>query len=218
MRKLVVIVGIVFLSSLPAMAQGRMFDVMAHATWVDLTGEGSIDFSEIENDPLVSFEADQGWGAGVNLFVGGRFSLEVTASTVSPEVNLDPTNSPVPGFVVGDLQMIPITGVVQFHFAPNGAFDPYIGAGVAYILFDDIDDARNLDEVDIDAIDFDDDYGLVYNAGVTVAVSRAIGINLDAKYVPSDSQAQVRFTGGAGETFDIAVDPLILSAGIRVMF
>lgn len=200
-----------------AFAQGRVFDVFANATWVDLSGEGSIDFDQLD-DPLVSFESDQGYGAGINLFVGSRFSLEVAASTVSPEINLDPSNSPIPRVAAGDLQMIPITGVLQFHFAPNGSFDPYIGAGVAYILFDDVSKAQDLDEVEIDAIDFDDDYGTVFNIGATLGVTRAIGINVDAKYVPADAKARVRFTDGAGEDLDIAVDPLILSAGVRIMF
>lgn len=218
MKKLLVLAGMLSFLSVPAMAQGRIFDVMAHATWVDISGEGAIDFSELDDDPLVGFEADQGWGAGVNLFIGSRFSIEVTASTVSPELTIDPGNSPIPGFVAGDLQMIPITGVAQFHFAPNGSFDVYVGAGVAYILFDDIDDARDLDQVEIDEIDFDDDYGMVYNAGLTYGLTRAIGLNLDAKYVPADASAQVRFTSGAGQELNIEVNPLILSAGIRIMF
>lgn len=203
--------------SVPAFAQGRVVDVMAHASWVDVSGEGAIDFDQLD-DPLVSFDADQGWGLGANLFIGGRFSLEIAAATVNPEVSIDPVNSPIPGFAAGDMQMIPITGVAQFHFAPNGAFDPYVGFGVAYVLFDDVDDPRNLDDVEIRSIDFDDDYGTVINAGLTFAVTRAIGINLDAKYVPTDAKARVRFTDGAGDELEIDINPLILSAGIRVMF
>lgn len=206
------------LMSAPAFAQGRVFDVMAHASWVDISGEDAIDFDEIDEDPLVNFEADQGWGAGVNVFIGGRFSLEVAAATVTPELSIESGNSPIPGFVAGDLNMIPITGVVQWHFAPNGSFDVYVGGGVAYILFDDVSEAEDLDEVEIDSIDFDDDYGTVFNVGLTMGLTRAIGLNLDAKYVPAEASARVRFADGTGDDLALEVNPLILSAGIRIMF
>lgn len=202
----------------PAFGQGRVFDVMAHASWVDVSGEDAIDFEQIEEDPLVNFDADQGWGAGVNLFIGGRFSVEIAASTVTPELSIEPGNSPIPGLVAGDLNMIPVTGVVQWHFAPNGTFDVYVGGGVAYILFDDVSEAQDLDEVEIDSIDFDDDYGTVFNVGLTMGLTRSIGLNLDAKYVPAEASARVIFADGSGDDLALEVNPLILSAGLRVMF
>ena len=50
--------------------------------------------------------------------------------------------------------MTPLTGVLQWHFAPAGFIDPYIGAGAAYVLFDNVNGYGNLG---VDKINFKDD-------------------------------------------------------------
>ena len=112
--------------------------------------------------------------------------------------------------------MIPITGILQFHLAPNGFIDPYIGGGAAYVLFDDIEDI-GLD--DLDRIDFKDDVGFVVNAGVGIRLGNRFGIVLDGKYVPIEADATA-INLGATEEDDTRVDisPIIISAGLHFAF
>lgn len=75
---------------------------------------------------------------------------------IEPEATLT-FAAPAPDqFVLGDLQMIPITGIVQYHFNPEGRFDFHIGAGVAYVLFDELNDGDDLDDLEMETIDFED--------------------------------------------------------------
>lgn len=197
----------------PALAQNRLIDLSAFATWVDPSGENSFRFDPGGSDVQTDFDADQGWGVAVNVFWSNRISTEFAAAMVEPDLNI---RSAVP-FSEG-LQMMPLTAVLQFHLLPRSGFDPYVGVGAAYVIFDDIEGSEDLDEVNIDAIDFDDDVGLVLNAGVSWALSRGFGLYLDGKYVPIESAARAVFTQGPGQETDIEINPLMLSAGLSFRF
>jgi outer membrane protein len=217
MKKLVVAFAVLAMfAAVPAAAQDRSVDIIGNVSWVDISGdntfEGSIDDFDVE------FDSDMGYGLGINVFWGERVSTEFAASLISPEVTFNPTNGGVPGFLAGDLEMIPITATLQYHFAPNSRIDPYVGAGAAYVLFDDIDDSEDLDDIDVDSIEFDDDAGFVVNAGVDFSFSDSFALNLDAKYVPVEASANATFASGPGQAFDVEVNPLILSAGLRLKF
>lgn len=217
MKRLSFILGIIMLFiAAPLAAQERSVDLLGFVSWVDVSGDTELD--EDAEDFGLEFDSDMGYGAGVNIFWSNRISTEFTASVISPEVNVTPTNSTIPPFLAGELEMLPITGTLQFHLSPNGRFDPYVGAGVAYILFDDLDEEDDLDDVDVEAIEFEDDYGFLVNAGVDIGLSDMFAINLDAKYVPLESSATAVFATGPGEATEIELNPLMLQAGVRLRF
>lgn len=218
MKKIVLFIAIVVMfAAAPAAAQSRSVDVIGFASWVDLSGDTTLEEANGIDDLDIDFEGDMGYGVGINVFLGNRFSAEFAASAVNVEVNAAP-GGPVSPFLAGELEMIPLTGTLQFHFAPNSRIDPYIGAGVAYVLFDEVEGGEDLEDIDVDAIEFEDDYGFVANAGIDIGLTDMIALNADAKYVPVESSARARFATGPGEFADIEVNPLILSAGLRLRF
>lgn len=218
MKKLVFLFSLTLLAiAVPLQAQDRSVDVTGFVTWVDISGDNRIDNGF--DDPFdLEFDSDTGFGASVNVFWSNRISTEFAASTVSSDVTFNPATGGLPGFLAGDLEMIPITAVLQYHFAPNSRIDPYVGGGAAYVLFDELDGGDDVDDVDFEKIDFDDDAGFVVNAGVDFGLTDNFAINLDAKYVPVSSSATAVFATGPGQAFDIEVNPLIVSAGARFKF
>jgi len=203
--------------SVPAFAQTRSVDITGFVTQVDPNGDGAFDRASLD-DVGVDFDSEMGYGLALNVFVSNRLSVEFAASRVEPEVAFQSSNPLIPAFTGGSLEMLPITGVVQFHFNPNGRIDPYIGAGAAYVLFDNLNESEDIDNINIDAIEFEDDAGLVVNAGVSIDLAPRFAINLDAKYVPVSSSATAVFATGPGVSSDIEINPLILSAGLSFQF
>ena len=125
----------VFLIATPIFAADRLFDITGWASWVDPQSNGTFNSSN-PNQPFdISFNGKLGYGAGVNVFFGKTLSLALDAVEVQPEARFG-----FPGAVTnsGAIKMIPITGVLQWHFIPSGFIDPYIGAGAAYVLFDNL--------------------------------------------------------------------------------
>lgn len=194
---------------IPAAAQQRSFDITANVVWVDPTGDGT--FDDLSDPASIEFDGAQGLGAAVNFFVSDRVSIELAASKVSPDTTI---RRRALGGGTTEVDIVPITGVVQFHFAPNGFIDPYVGAGGAYMLFGDVDGVE-----DIETIDAKDDVGFAVNAGLGIRLGSRFAINVDGKYVPLESDATAHIVGSNNESQGtIDVSPIIISAGLQIRF
>lgn len=217
-RLVLVTLFAVSLLAFPAAAQERFIDINVFGTWVDSSGDSALQFGGDVNDVGdIDFDSDQGYGASVNVFWSNRISTEFALSVVDPDLNV---NSPARGRIVftEPLEMMPLTAILQFHLLGSSRFDPYVGVGGGYLLFQDIEDQNDLDDIDFERIDFEDDIGLVVNAGFRIGMTDNFGIYLDGKYMPLETTATPVFTGGPDEEIDIAINPLILAAGISFSF
>ncbi|MGZ5473669.1 MAG: OmpW/AlkL family protein [Thermoanaerobaculia bacterium] len=201
------------LVSLPAAAQNRFFDLTGSFVWADPTGGGELE--DLADPAEIDFDASTGYGGSVNFFISDRLSIDIGASVVSPETRIRRRAVGAPGGTT-EIDMVPITGIVQFHLMPNGIIDPYIGGGAAYVLFED---AENIGLDELDRIDLKDDVGFVVNAGVGIRLGSRFGIVLDGKYVPIEADATAINLGDTEEN-DTRVDisPIIISAGLQLRF
>lgn len=206
---------LVFLIATPIFAADRFFDITGWASWVDPQSNGTFQSSN-PNQPFdISFNGKLGYGAGVNVFFGKTLSLALDAVEVRPEARFGfpgaATNS-------GSLKMIPITGVLQWHFMPSGFIDPYIGGGAAYVLFDNLQDFRDAGKLGLNQINFKDDVGFVANAGLGFNFSPHWGVTADAKYVPVKSSATAVFVTGPNQSQKVKINPVMFSGGLTLHF
>lgn len=202
----------------PVSAQN--LEVIGWYGWMDLTGDAQLENTDIGDldDIDIDFDSETGFGAGVNLFIGNRLSLQASIYRFEPEAAAT-AGDVLANFALGQLEVIPVSLIAQFHLAPGSRIDPYAGIGVGYVLLDDIESVDDLELIDIDRVELEDDYGLVYNAGVNIGLgSMFLALNLDAKYIPVDSGATAVFLAGPGQETEIEVNPLILSAGLSLRF
>ena len=200
--------------SLPVFAANRFFDLDVNAVWVDPNSSGTFNRTG-SRDVDVNFKGDLGYGAAANVFFGNNLSLELAASKVQPKANISATGSPTAN---QQMSMIPITAVLQWHFAPNGFIDPYIGGGAAYVLFDDVSGANGINDIGVDRIRFKDDAGFAANAGLSLRIGSNMAINGDVKYVPLKTSATAVFVTGPNSESRVKINPVIVSAGIGFRF
>ena len=118
----------------------------------------------------------------------------------------------------GSIKMIPITAVIQWHFIPKGFIDPYLGAGAAYVIFDNLQDFSDVGNVGVRQINFKDDAGFVVNGGIGINFSPRFGITGDVKYVPLKASAEAVFATGPNQSQKIKINPVIASAGLTIHF
>ncbi|MGH9457649.1 MAG: OmpW/AlkL family protein [Thermoanaerobaculia bacterium] len=217
MKRLFFLVALISLAATPAFAQTRSVDLTGWVVWADPTGDN--DFSDVEDaeDFETEFESEQGFGIAVNAFFTNTISVEFAASVMEPDLTLRSTDPELDEGTIGSLEMIPVTATLQFHFNPDGRLDPYIGGGVAYVLFDQVE-SDELRDIDIESIDFDDDYGFVANAGLSFDITPTFAVNLDAKYVPVSSPARAVIGGTESDEMEFDINPLILAAGLSMQF
>jgi outer membrane protein W len=198
-----------------------MFGVTGYAADIDLTGWASwVDpMGDVESDPSIDFDSELGFGVGLNVYWSAKFSTEFAVHSVEPDVIVTRTND-FGGVVRNTLGInaISFTALLQYHFRPDQRWSPYLGAGAAYALFDQVDDPGDLDELDLREIDLGEDYGFAVNGGVNWRFAERWGLNLDAKYIPVESDANIISTEGGSTTAEVGYSPLILSAGLTVRF
>jgi outer membrane protein W len=203
--------ALIVASSTPLFAQSRSVDVTGWLSRVDPHGDNNFG-TQVRS---LDFDSANGYGAAVNVFWGNHLSTEFAAYVADSDVRVRPVGGG--NDINGDLEIIPITATLQYHLMPEGRFDPYIGGGVAYVLFDNVDNTSDLNDVFVGDIDFKDDYGFVANAGLSIDLTSKLALNVEGKYVPVDSAATAHLPSGT-EKVDISVNPLIFSAGLQFQF
>jgi outer membrane protein len=214
MKRISLVICIALLA-LPTLASARVFDLTGWASWVKPQSGDTFNSSNPNQPFNINFKGKLGYGAGLNFFFGHAVSLAIDASEVKPDATFG-----FPGSTLnqGNIKMIPITGVLQWHFVPTGFIDPYIGAGAAYVVFDNLQNFSDVGHVGVNQINFKNDVGLALNAGVGFNFSKSIGITGDVKYVPLKSSATAVFATGPNQSQKIKMNPVIASAGLTFHF
>lgn len=204
------LIAVAVLMVCPAAGAERTVDITGWVSLIEPNSEGTF-ASDPENILDVNVGGEMGYGAAVNIF-WGRASFELSVSRVKSTVSLEGTDINVPD---ADVEMIPITGILQWHFRPDSLLDPYLGVGGMYTTFGDVDTADATGAIRLSEIDADD-LGLVLNGGFGIALSEGLGLVLDVKYVPTGSAGRAVLVDGT-ET-DLEISPVIFSAGLSLRF
>ena len=150
----------------------------------------------------LTIEFDRGTGFGASISRGfGRFDGELAVFRTSSGGSIRSGGARV--FDLGDLELMPVTAMLRAHFGPV-----YIGGGAAYVMTNDLttEDGR---------VTIDDEVAGVVGAGVTYDFSQRWGVAVDVRYIPLSIRGR---PGPDEESIDADVDPLLVSAGLRIRF
>ncbi|RMF11187.1 MAG: OmpW family protein [Alphaproteobacteria bacterium] len=159
-------------------------------------GDASIDTSVMPELDFTYFFTDN---------IAAELILAVTPHDVTA---VDTTLGDVP---VGDTTLLPPTLTLQYHFMPRQQMSPYVGVGVNYTHFFDVDAAGGT----VTDLDLDDSFGLVLQAGIDFALGDRWVVNADVKKVWINTDASLN--GGAIEA-DVDIDPWIFGLGVGYRF
>lgn len=110
---------------------------------------------------------------------------------------------------LGNISILAPTFSLQYHFHLN-KFKPYIGVGINYNVFHG-EDAGNLD-----AIEYKNDLGYLFQGGIDYSLSDKWFLNLDFKKV--FLKTELTFDNDASTTNDLNVDPIMIGFGVGMKF
>ena len=222
----------------PALAHAEAGDIVVRLRATHVSPDESSNLGAQTN-------ATYGAGTGAALYGSDSAALEVGTNTI-PEIDFsyyvtkniaaelilalgtrhDVNVSGTGGVVAHDLgsvNLLPPTLTAQWHFLPDQTFDPYVGAGAAFVLGMDRSltarvGAANL-PIKIDRSSF----GGVLQAGVDVNLQDKWLINFDVKKVWFSTEVQLDTLGAVGtagfkKIDDLDVDPWVISIGIGKKF
>lgn len=107
---------------------------------------------------------------------------------------------------LGNVWVLPPTVTLQYHFAPEAAFRPYVGAGINYTRFYN----TSLNGLDIDK----NSWGGALQVGADYAVNKDYFINVDVKkiWIKTDVSLNGAHVG------ELKINPWVFGLGVGTKF
>jgi outer membrane protein W len=207
----------------PATAAGQ-WHLRGFGAWVD----PDVDFRQVEGSQTIRATGDGAFGLGLGLEyqLSPRWGFEVGALRASPDViiTLDETDPDITVETSDNPSFTPLTAGVNVHLTPNAKVDFYIGAFVAYVLYDNLD-FRLRAEVPVDdtvmvledsvRIEVDNDFGWGALIGLDVPLGEGNwGLTGTLEYLATDMDAKDE----EGDRTTIGYDPFIVTFGLVYSF
>jgi len=164
---------------------------------------------------VVSLQADNGNSpaVGVSLsdkvFPEGDISYFFTKNIAAELILTYPQKHDVKlnGTKIGTIKELPPTLTAQYHFLPDGQFDPYVGAGINYTAVFGVDLPAGL-SVDHSSI------GYALQAGFDYKIDKNWSVNVDVKYI--DIKVDVKAAGA--KLTELSVSPIVAGVGVGYRF
>lgn len=205
-------------AAVPAFAQ--TIELIGRYAWVRTDTDERLEEGMAPEGARLEIDNETGWGGAINIYWTRHFSTEIGASVVKPDTLITEDGDITAVLLNNSLTLLPITAVLQYHFSPDGPWSLYIGAGGAWTLIDDLEQGiEDIEQEDIERIEFEDHAGFVVNLGFNIKLTDNIAVNIDSKYVPVRSATKVVFaTGEESEGSEIDFNPLILGLGVSFRF
>ncbi|HLO96880.1 MAG TPA: OmpW family outer membrane protein [Burkholderiaceae bacterium] len=122
-------------------------------------------------------------------------------------------SSSAAGGEIGTLKHLPPTLSLQYHFAPNDAFRPYVGAGLNYTIFSNVEFAPAVDTALSPSVKHTS-VGLSFQVGFDYEISKNLYLNVDVKKVQIGTKVYSKGT----EVGKFKVDPLLVGVGLGFRF
>ena len=111
---------------------------------------------------------------------------------------------------LGNVMVLPPTLTLQYHFVNESNFKPYIGAGVNYTHFYDVNKGN-----DVNNIKYKDSFGPALQLGADYALDKNWSLNVDLKKIWMSSDVKIN---GGNIKADVNVDPIVVGFGVGYRF
>jgi len=129
---------------------------------------------------------------------------------VSPH-DITAVNTALGDVPVGNTTLLPPTLTLQYHFFPREQMSPYVGVGVNYTHFFDVDATGPT----VTDVKLDDSFGVALQAGIDFAINDRWLVNADVKKIWINTDATLN--GGAIEA-DVDINPWVFGLGVGYRF
>lgn len=196
---------LLLLAATPLMAQGHPVEWTLWGSMVNPQGSNDLGDFSIETDDGV------GLGLSANFYLTERLSTEIGIFGLSFDADMQFQDLE---FEMDAVELIPVTLGLQYHFVPQSRWDPYVGAGAAWVSASDVQ-SSDLDNLGVGAIELDDELSWFANAGLGYALGDHFGLAIDVRYIDYEPTTTSKATGA---TEDLELSTLVTSLGLRVRF
>lgn len=168
--------------------------------WLLRVGAGSVE-PKSNNSSIVSVDSGAALVFNGTYFFTPNIAFEILAASPFSHDIHDPTGA----VKLAETKHLPPTFSLQYHFSTEGAFHPYVGAGLNYTLFFDEETTSALPDT---TLSLDASFGLAAQLGVDFDLTDKMFLNVDVRWADIDTEASIP---EAGLNFDVEIDPMVYS-------
>lgn len=159
-----------------------------------------------DNHDLVNVDAAASLTFNATYMFAPKWGVEVLAALpFEHDINLNG------GGKVAQTKHLPPTVSLQYHFNPNGAWRPYVGAGLNYTLFFDEKTRGALAGA---KLELDPSIGAAAQAGLDIKLGSDWFANVDARWMDIETDAKVN----GARIGNVVLDPLAFGLSIGRRF
>jgi len=194
-----------------ALACAAAAPLSAQAQAMDAGGPFMMRVRAVYIDPANRDDTNLGLGLGVSTKTIPEvdFSYFITPNIATELIltypqGLDVTSN---GSKVGSLKALPPTLTLQYHFAPNSSFRPYVGAGLNFTNYSSVSLPPG---VTLSS----NSTGWAVQAGADIEIGKNLYLNVDVKKVAMSTGVYV--SGASHGTLN--VDPVLIGVGVGFHF
>jgi outer membrane protein len=173
--------------------------------WLFRAG-GSMVAPKSNNHPVVGVEDGYMVTFNGTYFITNQWAVEVLAALpFKHDIELNG------GGTVGEAKHLPPTVSAQYHFLPDGAIRPYVGAGLNYTFMFEEDLSGPLAGAELE---LDNSVGWAAQIGVDIDLNENLFLNAEVRYLDIDTDAKVN-----GADFGtVEIDPLLFGVNFGIRF
>ena len=155
---------------------------MDQGDWLIRAGASYID-PKSNNHDVVSVDSATSFTFNVSYFMTEAWAVELLAAwPFKHDLELKD------GTEIGDTKHLPPTLSIQYHWAPNSVFQPYVGVGLNFTTFFSEDLYGPLEGVDLD---LGNSWGLAGEIGADIKLSDQWFLNLSVRYMDIETKAKL---------------------------
>ncbi len=123
----------------------------------------------------------------------------------------------------GEVEHLPPTFSVQYHFTPDGQFQPFVGLGLNYTTFLSEDLDSSWPPLGITDYSLDDSFGLAVQVGADWMLNEEWLLNFDVRWINIESDLTVTIDDGVspavtGVLGTVEIDPWVFAINIGYKF
>lgn len=121
---------------------------------------------------------------------------------------------------IADTKQLPPTVSLQYHFAPDRAFKPYVGLGLNWTTFFDSELVPDMQDDEVDKLYLDDSFGVAAQIGGDWAIGDRTVLNFDVRWIDIDSDVSVGGPAvpGKQKIGTVEIDPWVYALNLGYRF
>jgi len=115
---------------------------------------------------------------------------------------------------IGETEQLPPTFSIQYHFAPDAKFQPYVGVGLNWTTFFNTELEPVLAGF---TLDLDDSFGVAVELGGDLQLANNWVLQFDLRWISIESDATLS-DGVDSESFTVDINPLVYALNVGYKF